>query len=419
VAEERRGRRPTREHVVRGVTLRKAFTAALLAALAIAGLAAPAFAQTTDPTDPTDPPTTVEPPSTDPPSSTEPPASTEPPSTEPPSSTDPGTEPTSTTTPDDSTTSTSTPPTTTTEPPILNLEFLVPRPEFGGLSGHQRSLVDQLQRATFTYALRRLALLDTERQVAAAKGVIARAQAAEHDAIVSEILTLAESGSDDTVAEVRALKRRLDATVRRARAATTRAQDALDTLDAQADSQRRDEAAALADRADAEQGLQSELGPDAVRAQPDDVTELLAKAQAGQQDSSDPPGLTWPIPGAPMASPFGLRNDPLSDGAGFHPGVDVSASSGTEVHAAAAGHVVRATDCGGYGLCVVIDHGNNVATLYGHLSQLDVSVGDTFDAGTVIGLVGSTGASTGPHLHFEVRIHGLPTDPVLSLGTVS
>jgi murein DD-endopeptidase MepM/ murein hydrolase activator NlpD len=302
-------------------------------------------------------------------------------------------------------------------PPMVDLEFLIPRPEFGALSGHQRDLVDQLHRATFTYALRRLAFLDTARQVAAAKDILAKARAAESDAIADEILTLAESGSDDTIAEVHALKRKLDAAVRRPHTARVSAQNALDAVDAQADSQRGAAAAALADRSDAEQGLQTELGPDAVRAKPDDVTDLLTKVQDGQADAADAAVLAWPIPGAPMASPFGLRNDPLSNGAGFHPGVDLSASSGTEVHAAAAGRVVRAGSCGGYGLCVVIDHGSNVATLYGHLSQVDVSVGNAVDAGDVIGLVGSTGLSTGAHLHFEVRIHGLPTDPVLSLGT--
>jgi murein DD-endopeptidase MepM/ murein hydrolase activator NlpD len=183
-----------------------------------------------------------------------------------------------------------------------------------------------------------------------------------------------------------------------------------------ADEQRLAEADALAERAAAESGLQDELGADAVRAKPDDITATLASAQAGQPDSGDVGGLAWPIRGAALESPFGLRNDPLSNGAGFHPGADIKASSGTEVHAAAAGRVVRAGDCGGYGNCVVIDHGNSVATVYAHLSQIDVSGGDVVDTGDVIGLAGSTGWSTGAHLHFEVRLRGLPIDPVLALG---
>ena len=78
--------------------------------------------------------------------------------------------------------------------------------------------------------------------------------------------------------------------------------------------------------------------------------------------------------------------------------------------------MVTAGDCGGYGHCVVIDHGNSIATLYGHQSQVLVSVGQHVDADQVIGLVGSTGMSTGPHLHFEVRLHGLPIDPLLALS---
>ena len=74
-----------------------------------------------------------------------------------------------------------------------------------------------------------------------------------------------------------------------------------------------------------------------------------------------------------------------------------------------------AGDCGGYGNCVVIDHGSSLATVYGHQSQVLTHVGDHVDAGQVIGLVGSTGMSTGPHLHFEVRLHGIPIDPLPTL----
>jgi len=295
-------------------------------------------------------------------------------------------------------------------------ELLIPLPEFGALTSHQRDLVDQVQRTTYSYAARRLALGDTERAITAAKGVLARARAAEGAAITREVLELAQPGSDASGAEVRDLGRRLAAATRRARATRQRAQDDLAALNDRADGQRQAEADALAERAAAESGLESELGPDAVSAKPDDISATLATAQAGQPDPAEVGGLTWPIPGAPLESPFGLRNDPLSNGAGFHPGADVKASVGTEVHAAAAGRVVRAGDCGGYGNCIVIDHGDSVATLYGHLSQVDVSVGDQVANGDVIGLAGSTGWSTGAHLHFEVRLRGLPIDPVLALG---
>jgi murein DD-endopeptidase MepM/ murein hydrolase activator NlpD len=294
--------------------------------------------------------------------------------------------------------------------------LLIPRPEFGALSSHQRALVDQVQRATYSYASRRIELVDTERSITAAKGVVARARLAEGAAITREVLELAQPGPDADRAELLDLHRRLDAATRRARATRQRAEDDLAALNDRADEQRRAAADALAERAAAESGLQDELGPDAVRAKPDGISDTLARAQAGQPEPAEVGGLVWPIPGAALESPFGLRNDPLSNGAGFHPGADVKASYGTEVHSAAAGHVVRAGDCGGYGSCVVIDHGDNVATLYGHLSQIDVSVGDTVATGDVIGLAGSTGWSTGAHLHFEVRVHGLPIDPVLALG---
>jgi murein DD-endopeptidase MepM/ murein hydrolase activator NlpD len=125
--------------------------------------------------------------------------------------------------------------------------------------------------------------------------------------------------------------------------------------------------------------------------------------------------MALPIPGASLTSTYGLRIDPIAGTVGFHPGVDFGADAHTPIHAAAAGIVIVAGDCGGYGNCVVIDHGTSIATLYGHQSQVLVHVGDTVTAGQVIGQVGSTGISTGPHLHFEVRLHGAPIDPVPTL----
>jgi len=118
-----------------------------------------------------------------------------------------------------------------------------------------------------------------------------------------------------------------------------------------------------------------------------------------------------PVPGQ-IVSGFGNRADPFGGGSsGFHSGYDIAASMGTPIHACRAGTVAIAGWQGGYGNAVVIDHGGGMATLYGHQSQLAVSVGDKVLAGEVIGYVGSTGNSTGPHLHFEVRIAGNPVDP--------
>jgi murein DD-endopeptidase MepM/ murein hydrolase activator NlpD len=117
-----------------------------------------------------------------------------------------------------------------------------------------------------------------------------------------------------------------------------------------------------------------------------------------------------PVPG-PIISGYGPRRDPVSGASGFHPGVDMQATYGTPIVACRAGTIVIAGWEGGYGNAVVIDHGGGMATLYGHQSRLAVAVGDQVAAGQVIGYVGSTGYSTGPHLHFEVRIEGNTVDP--------
>jgi murein DD-endopeptidase MepM/ murein hydrolase activator NlpD len=118
-----------------------------------------------------------------------------------------------------------------------------------------------------------------------------------------------------------------------------------------------------------------------------------------------------PVPG-PTVSRFGNRSNPIGGGTGFHAGIDIAVSSGTPIRACRGGTVMIAGWQGGYGNAVVIDHGGGMATLYGHQSALGVSVGEQVLAGEVIGYVGSTGNSTGPHLHFEVRIAGNPVDPM-------
>ena len=96
----------------------------------------------------------------------------------------------------------------------------------------------------------------------------------------------------------------------------------------------------------------------------------------------------------------------------LHPGIDIGVGMGTPIHAAASGRVISASYSGGYGNLVVIDHGNGLATAYAHQSSMAVSPGQQVSQGQVIGYVGSTGFSTGPHLHFEVRVNGSPVDPM-------
>ncbi len=118
----------------------------------------------------------------------------------------------------------------------------------------------------------------------------------------------------------------------------------------------------------------------------------------------------WPAKGA-VTSGFGWRNDPFGGGNELHAGLDIANAIGTPVVATADGQVVQSGLVGEYGNMVQIDHGNGIATIYGHNSQLAVSVGQTVKKGQIISYVGSTGKSTGPHLHYEVRENGTATDP--------
>jgi murein DD-endopeptidase MepM/ murein hydrolase activator NlpD len=121
--------------------------------------------------------------------------------------------------------------------------------------------------------------------------------------------------------------------------------------------------------------------------------------------------LRWPVSGS-MSSPFGYRVHPISGVRKLHTGVDISVGSGVKIVAAGNGVVILASWYGGYGNAVVIDHGAGLSTLYAHQSSLAVSVGQSVSEGDVIGYVGSTGYSTGPHLHFETRDFGVPIDPM-------
>ncbi|WP_094230601.1 murein hydrolase activator EnvC family protein [Urinicoccus massiliensis] len=122
--------------------------------------------------------------------------------------------------------------------------------------------------------------------------------------------------------------------------------------------------------------------------------------------------LTWPVPGhSRISSPFGYRIHPVLGIQRFHSGIDIPAPVGTPIVAAKPGIVITASYMGSYGNVVMIDHGD-IVTVYGHNSVLKVSVGQQVSAGQVIALAGSTGRSTGPHCHFEVRVGGRPVNPL-------
>ena len=118
----------------------------------------------------------------------------------------------------------------------------------------------------------------------------------------------------------------------------------------------------------------------------------------------------WPVNGR-LLSRFGERQDPFSGEGAFHTGVDISASMGTPVHAAADGIVYSAEFSGRYGKLVIIDHGNGMRTWYAHLSRFEVVAGQEIRRGEVLGASGDTGRVTSPHLHFEVRVGGSPVNP--------
>ena len=126
--------------------------------------------------------------------------------------------------------------------------------------------------------------------------------------------------------------------------------------------------------------------------------------------------LEMPVARTRLSSSFGYRHDPLGRGLRAHQGIDIPDAMSAPVHAAAGGLVVFAGRGGGYGNLVQIDHGGGSETRYGHLSAITVGVGDRVAQGDVVGLIGSTGRSTGPHLHFEVRQDGRALDPLSRLG---
>lgn len=124
-------------------------------------------------------------------------------------------------------------------------------------------------------------------------------------------------------------------------------------------------------------------------------------------------GFCWPTPGyTRITSPYGYRVHPITGKLKFHAGVDIGAAGGSPILAAAAGTVTISVYSSSYGNYVEIDHGDGVRTRYAHMSARSCKVGDTVELGQVIGLVGSTGNSTGNHCHFELRVNGTTYDPM-------
>lgn len=130
--------------------------------------------------------------------------------------------------------------------------------------------------------------------------------------------------------------------------------------------------------------------------------------------------LQWPVPSCTLiTSRFGYRVAPTTGASTYHGGLDIGAGMGASIVAAGAGDVIYAGANDGYGNCVMIDHGNGVVTVYAHMSSIGVSYGQYVTAGQYVGAVGSTGVSTGPHCHFEIRINGAQTDPAAYFSGLS
>lgn len=145
------------------------------------------------------------------------------------------------------------------------------------------------------------------------------------------------------------------------------------------------------------------------------IEQMIRRIQSGSNAAAGSAGgsgaLMWPASG-PITSPFGWRTHPIFGNQIFHSGIDIGADYGDAVAAADSGVVVYSGWMGGYGNAVIIDHGGGISTLYGHNSELLVEEGARVQKGQIISRVGSTGYSTGPHLHFEVRENGSPVSPM-------
>ena len=124
---------------------------------------------------------------------------------------------------------------------------------------------------------------------------------------------------------------------------------------------------------------------------------------------ADAPDL-WPVLGR-VGSSFGERSDPFDGQGSFHPGIDIDAPYGTPVRATADGDVISTRWENGYGREITINHGHDISTLYGHLASIGVFPGEHVIEGQIIGFVGQSGRATGPHLHYEVRVHNVPVNP--------
>ena len=153
---------------------------------------------------------------------------------------------------------------------------------------------------------------------------------------------------------------------------------------------------------------------DEARAASERITRMLQRSELRNLPVQGSGALIWPLAG-PITSDFGWRTHPITGAQRFHSGVDIGGDYGDPIYAAQAGTVEYAGWISGYGNAVIINHGGGISTLYGHCQSLDVSTGQSVAQGELIAACGSTGNSTGPHCHFEVRVNGEPVNPLAYL----
>lgn len=162
-----------------------------------------------------------------------------------------------------------------------------------------------------------------------------------------------------------------------------------------------------------EQSSQAEY--DRLLAISENIAAMLRNLENNGGGASEESGGTgkfmWPCTG-PITSYYGWRTHPIFGTTKYHSGMDIAVDTGTPIHAADSGTIVYSGWLGGYGNCVMIDHGSGLVSLYAHNSELNVNEGQYVTKGTVVAYAGSTGYSTGPHCHFEVRLHGELTEPL-------
>lgn len=226
--------------------------------------------------------------------------------------------------------------------------------------------------------------------------------------IISRDLELLEKLKQDA-AEINSRKDQLAAEMKEIKATQTE----LEAKKAKVNKLREQRAYMLYKAQEEEQSSQEEY--ERLLAISENIASMLRNMEAGGGGAPAGQGGTgqfmWPCNG-PITSYYGWRTHPIFGTTKYHSGMDIAVDSGTPIHAADSGTVVYSGWLGGYGNCIMIDHGGGLVTLYAHNSALNVGEGQYVSKGTVVAYAGSTGYSTGPHCHFEVRLHGELTEPL-------